>query len=475
MSEGWKLIIKDPQGRSKKMNLSVGAFKLGHGKNCKIRLPASYEKLAEEHLLIEVTADGVSIQDLGGGVEFNGKKIETRAMKEGDEVSLGGGLSLQLAGADAPVPTNAPVSVNKPSSGGPNVASHESPAYGSSGNMPSATASAPMPELIGSMKDEIQHITKATSALMEQMARRIVGQEDILRAVWACILAKGHCLLIGVPGLAKTYMVNAFSEALGLDFNRIQFTPDLMPSDIIGSTIIEEGTDGRRQFKFVEGPVFTQLLLADEINRTPPKTQAALLEAMQEGQVTVGDATRKLPKPFTVVAAQNPLDQDGTYPLPEAQQDRFMMCLVLDYPGRNDEIDIALRTTQGIEPVIDRVLSPEMILRFQAVVNRIAVSREAAEVAVDLVRSTRSGAKGVPDYVVDLVEFGAGPRAVQSLLRAAKAYAAMDGRPAVTASDIRDLALPVLRHRIRCNYRARAEKMNEDKVIQRLVKELKKT
>lgn len=444
MAEEWKLIIRDPQGRSKKMKLSAGgSYKLGTGKDCKIRLPASYKGLMDTHLQLELADNTVQVQAIAGApLTVNGEAVPHAELSGGEDLTAGA-LGLQFQRAEGAVKA-----------------------------APKAATPSLDPNFIGSVKDELKGITSATNSLMEQVGKRIVGQEHIIRAIWASILAKGHCLLIGVPGLAKTYTVMAFSEILGMQFNRIQFTPDLMPSDIVGSTIVEEDTDGKRQFKFIEGPVFTQLLLADEINRTPPKTQAALLEAMQEKQVTVGDRTMPLPKPFTVIAAQNPIDQEGTYPLPEAQQDRFMMCLVLDYPERDQEVDIAIRTTQGKEPEVDQVLTPEMILRFQMVVDRIAVSKEAAEYAVDLVRSTRTGEKGVPDYVSDLVDFGAGPRAVQSLLKAAKAYAAMDGRPAVAKADIRDLALPVLRHRIRCNYRARAEKMDEDRVIQRLVKEM---
>ncbi|MHC4251523.1 MAG: AAA family ATPase, partial [Planctomycetota bacterium] len=280
------------------------------------------------------------------------------------------------------------------------------------------------------------------------------------------------CLLVGVPGLAKTLLVSTFGEVLGLQNKRIQFTPDLMPSDIIGSNILHEGEDGRRFFEFAQGPIFTQLLLADEINRTPPKTQAALLEAMQERQVTVAHKSLSLPEPFCVIATQNPIEQEGTYPLPEAQLDRFMLCLRLTYPGDADEVDILLQTTRGITPQVDAAMSFEDILRYQEMVNRIAVSRSAAVHASRIVRMTRPDEPDAPEWVERIVDWGAGPRAGQSLLRVAKALAAMDGRPAISVDDVLDVCLPVLRHRISCNYRARAEGMDQDAVVSRVLEEV---
>jgi MoxR-like ATPase len=278
--------------------------------------------------------------------------------------------------------------------------------------------------------------------------------------------------MVGVPGLAKTLMVTTFAETLGLTSSRIQFTPDLMPSDIIGSNVIQEGEDGRREFEFVEGPVFTQLLLADEINRTPPKTQSALLEAMQERQVTVGNRTLPLPSPFCVIATQNPIEQEGTYPLPEAQQDRFMLCMLLDYPNRDEEIEILVRTSQRPGVPVEQVLSHPEILAFQGTVDRVSISRELVSYTADLVRATRPGQPAGREWVSEVVDWGAGPRAGQSILRMAKAIAAMDGRPAIAHDDVREAVLPALRHRVCCNYRARTKGLNEDRLVQRILEEI---
>ena len=332
--------------------------------------------------------------------------------------------------------------------------------------------SAPIEEQQGNLADQLAEVHAATKNLSAEIAKRIVGQEAIIRSVWATILANSHCLMIGVPGLAKTYMVTTFADALGLQFQRIQFTPDLMPADIIGSNVIQEDEQGRRQFEFVQGPIFTQLLLADEINRTPPKTQAALLEAMQERQVTVSNRSLSLASPFCVIASQNPIEQEGTYPLPEAQQDRFMMCLVLDYPDRDDEIDILVRTTQGRNPTVNAVLSYQEILRFQKIVDTISVPIETAHYSADIVRATRPERDGSLAWTGEMLDWGAGPRAGQSLIRAAKALAAMDGRPAISYGDIKEIAIPVLRHRILCNYRAKAQGVTEDSVINRILEEI---
>jgi MoxR-like ATPase len=268
-------------------------------------------------------------------------------------------------------------------------------------------------------------------------------------------------------------MVSTFAEALGLKFKRIQFTPDLLPSDIIGSNVIHESEEGKRYFEFVQGPIFTQLLLADEINRTPPKTQSALLEAMQERQVTVANKSFMLPEPFFVIATQNPIEQEGTYPLPEAQQDRFMLCLYLDYPQRQEEVDILLQTTRGRNDEVSEVITYKEILQFQAITSEIAVSRELAAYCADLARATRPTEPEAPEWLTKVVEWGAGPRAGQSLIWIAKAMAAMAGRPAIASDDIRDALEPVLRHRLSCNFRARAEGLDEISIIRRIAEEVR--
>jgi MoxR-like ATPase len=310
--------------------------------------------------------------------------------------------------------------------------------------------------------------------LKAELRRRIVGQDESIRDLFLALIAQGHCLMIGVPGLAKTLLVKSLAEASDLQFRRIQFTPDLMPSDITGSEILEETDDGRRAFRFTAGPVFTQLLLADEVNRAPAKTQSALLEAMQEHRVTTAGTTRDLPQPFFVLATQNPIEQEGTYPLPEAQLDRFMFCLNLDYPSAAEEVQI-LQETTGAPPVpLSPVFTAETLTRLQRVVRRVHVPASAAEFAVRLVQATRPGAGDAPALVKRCLQWGAGPRATQSLALAAKAHAALEGRLNCSADDIASAAKIVLRHRIILNYRAEADHVTADGLIDELLKTVKR-
>ena len=309
--------------------------------------------------------------------------------------------------------------------------------------------------------------------LQEQLSKRIVGQEEVLRDLFLGLLAQGHCLMIGVPGLAKTLIVKTLSEAIDLKFNRIQFTPDLMPSDVTGSEIIEENDHGKREFRFIPGPVFTQLLLADEINRAPAKTQSALLEAMQERRVTVAGRTRELPAPFFVLATQNPIEQEGTYPLPEAQLDRFLFCLHVAYPSAADEVRI-LHSTTGTPPAaLEKVCSGETLLGIQRAVRRIHIPASVAEYAVALVHATRPDSPGALASVKRCIQWGAGPRASQALALAAKAAAALDGRLNASAGDIAAAAKIVLRHRLILNYRAEAENLTADDLIAEILKSVK--
>jgi len=312
----------------------------------------------------------------------------------------------------------------------------------------------------------------ARRKLLEQVSKKIVGQEAVIELMLTALLARGHCLFVGVPGLAKTLLVNTTSKALGLNFGRIQFTPDLMPSDITGTDILEVDQDtGRRHFRFMKGPIFTNLLLADEINRTPPKTQAALLQAMQEGQVTAAGQTRNLPDPFMVFATQNPIEQEGTYPLPEAQLDRFMLMINVSYPNAEEEVEIVRRTTMGGGEDINAVLSPETVVNLQQAVQDIPVSDHVIQYAVDLVRMTRPSDPSAPDYIKEYVGWGAGPRASQYLVMAGKARALLDGRLTVAREDVKALAGPVLQHRVVSNFHADAEKVSSLALIERLVKE----
>ena len=318
--------------------------------------------------------------------------------------------------------------------------------------------------------DELARLKEAHGRIREQLSRVIVGQADILDQLLMAVFSQGHCILEGVPGLAKTLMVSTLASGLDLSFHRIQFTPDLMPSDITGTEVIQENkTTGAREFRFLHGPVFANVILADEINRTPPKTQAALLEAMQERQVTVGGERHGLPVPFFVLATQNPIEQEGTYPLPEAQQDRFMFKVFVRYPSFEEEYRIAETTTALFSTEVDKVLSGEEIVRLQEIVRRVPVPPHVIEYALRLVRATRVGEGDVPDFVNEWVTWGAGPRAVQYLLLGGKAGAALDGRTFVTTGDVRAVAHPVMRHRIITNFQAESEGVTPDVIIDRII------
>jgi MoxR-like ATPase len=317
----------------------------------------------------------------------------------------------------------------------------------------------------------IEELARARGRIASEIAKRVVGQEAVIEQLLIALFARGHCLFVGVPGLAKTLLISTLAEALSLSFNRIQFTPDLMPSDITGTDVLEEDhTTGRRTFRFVAGPVFAHVLLADEINRTPPKTQAALLQAMQEHRVTAGGRTYPLEEPFLVFATQNPIEQEGTYPLPEAQLDRFMFMVDVDYPSADEEVQIVQATTSGGRPAVEKVLGPQQIRDLQELVLRVPAAEHVIRYAVDLVRKTRPG-EGVSKHVKDHVSWGAGPRASQALILGAKARAALAGRPAVSVEDVRALAQPVLRHRVLTNFHAEAEGVDSLKVILELLRE----
>jgi MoxR-like ATPase len=309
------------------------------------------------------------------------------------------------------------------------------------------------------------------SALQKELRRVIVGQDDVIAEILTAFLAGGHCLLRGVPGLAKTLLIKTLADAVHLKFSRIQFTPDLMPSDIIGTEVIEEDrATGARSIRFMPGPLFANIILADEINRTPPKTQAALLEAMQEYQVTVGGVRHQLDRPLFVLATQNPIEQEGTYPLPEAQLDRFMLNVVIGYPSAADERIILAQTTTGDDPKANAVATGEQIERARRLVRDVVAADNVIDYAARLVRSTRPGAgDAVPDFIAQWVRWGAGPRAGQSLLLAGKARAVLNGRPAVSLEDIRAVAAPVLRHRILVNFQAEADGIDAEQVVTKLL------
>ncbi len=306
----------------------------------------------------------------------------------------------------------------------------------------------------------------------DELQKIIIGQSPVIRQLLAAIFTQGHCLLEGVPGLAKTLMVSTLARILDVRFKRIQFTPDLMPSDITGTNVLDEDEHGKRNFRFVEGPVFTNILLADEINRTPPKTQSALLQAMQEREVTVGQTTYPLPEPFFVIATQNPIEQEGTYPLPEAQLDRFMFNIKIGYPTLEEEERILSTTTRGETVAVRKILNGRLILNLQKLVSSVAVSQYIVQYATRLVRSTRPGDSSAPDFVKEFIDWGAGPRAGQYLIQGGKAMAAMDGRFSVAIEDLKAVALPVLRHRISTNFQAQAENLTREDIILRLLEKI---
>ncbi len=318
----------------------------------------------------------------------------------------------------------------------------------------------------------IRRLGAAREKIMEQLSQVIVGQEAVIEELLISLFSRSHCLLEGVPGLAKTLLISTLARTLNLSFSRIQFTPDLMPADITGTEIIEENkATGARDFRFLEGPLFANVILADEINRTPPKTQAALLEAMQERQVTVGRVRHPMADPFFVLATQNPIEQEGTYPLPEAQQDRFMFKVYVRYPSFNEEFEIARRTTAVMTDSIAPVMNAEEIIALQRLVREVPVADHVIRYTLSLVRQTRVGEPGVPDFVREQVSWGAGPRAVQFLILGGKARALLHGRTHVSTDDIQALAKPVLRHRLVVNFAAESEGLTTDNVIDRLVKE----
>jgi len=322
--------------------------------------------------------------------------------------------------------------------------------------------------------ETVKALRAAYEKMTDHMARAIVGQQQVIEQILIAVFCRGHGLLVGVPGLAKTLMVRTLARVLDLTFSRVQFTPDLMPSDITGTDVLEEDrTTGKRVFRFVRGPIFGNMILADEINRTPPKTQSALLEAMQEHRVTVGEETYVLPEPFFVLATQNPIEQEGTYPLPEAQLDRFLFNIIVDYPSPSEETDIMKRETGTYAANLEVALTGDEILHLQDVVRRVPVAEHVFQYARDLVRASRPGQKEALDFVGELVSWGAGPRASIYLILAAKARAVLHGRYHATTEDVRALALPVLRHRVLTTFNAEAAGIGAEEIILRLLEEVR--
>ena len=427
------------------IEVANGKYLIGSGEDCDI-LCEGVSSVSRHHAELVISDGTATLRDLSSaaGTMLNSKIVQEARVYNGDIIQLGSmKFSLEL-------PETSPEGQRK--------------AY-----------VAPDDKSAGDFGLGLQCLAAASRAIRQEVGKIIVGQEEIVEGILVALLSQGHCILVGVPGLAKTAIVCTFAKILGMATQRIQFTPDLMPSDIIGNEMLKKSADGTPELEFCQGPVFTQLLLADEINRTPPKTQAALLEAMQEHQVTVAMKSYHLPLPFCVIATQNPIEQEGTYPLPEAQLDRFMLCLNLDYPAYADEVSVIVRTTTGEQPKCQRIVQQTDILRFQDTVRQVGVPREQVEYAVSLVRATRPRSpESAKAGVSELIDWGAGPRAGQAMIRGAKALAALEGRPAVALEDIRKMVLPVLRHRICCNYKARAEGMNEDQIVRRILEQVAK-
>jgi len=323
--------------------------------------------------------------------------------------------------------------------------------------------------------ESIQELKEKFNEIKIQLSKVIIGQDEAIERIFLCMLSKGHALLMGVPGLAKTLLVNSIAQTTSLSFGRIQFTPDLMPSDVTGTEILQNKKESEgREFVFIKGPIFANVILADEINRTPPKTQSALLEAMQEKRVTVAGKNHLLQEPFFVLATQNPIEQEGTYPLPEAQLDRFMFLVKMNYPNRDEEIQIAKQTTSGSTPKLKKVITGKKLRELQELVERVPVPNHVHELAVDLVRRTRPNSDESPAWINKWVQWGAGPRAVQYLIRGAKARAVLTGNYMASLDDIEKVAEPVLFHRILTNFHARSEGVTSSEVVSRLVTEAKK-
>lgn len=365
-----------------------------------------------------------------------------------------------------------PFAADAPESPAP-FAGQETPTPPTSQSQPVDSPAAAGSTLPSNDVEAIDHLGKTYQLFKDEIGKVIIGQEEVIEQLAICLFARGHALLMGVPGLAKTLLVSSVAETMDLSFNRIQFTPDLMPADITGTDIIQENDAGHREFEFIKGPVFANLVLADEINRAPAKTQSAMLEAMQENMVTVLGKTYKLDKPFFVLATQNPVEQEGTYPLPEAQLDRFMFLINVDYPTQEEELRIARETTGVAKSALKHILNGQQVIDFQQLVRRMPVPDHIYDYAVEIVRKTRPGSPDSPDWLSEYVAWGAGPRAVQYLILGAKSRAALNGSYMARLEDIEAVARPVLTHRVLTNFAAESQGMTAAKVVDRLVEEMK--
>jgi MoxR-like ATPase len=438
------------------------------------------ESMSSHHALITREGDAFQLSDQGSsnGIIVDNRRVSSLLLRDRAAFSLGDVDFVFVAGDGAGESTaHQGQSLPAPETPPP-PAAEESPPASETLPPPDTPPAPPGPETpsarVAGPEEVIARFKKAREEILAEIGKVIIGQRETLHQMLAALFARGHCLLIGVPGLAKTLMVKTLGNTVDLQSNRIQFTPDLMPSDITGTDILEEDSlTGKRNFRFHRGPLFTNLLLADEINRTPPKTQAALLEAMQEHRVTVSGSGYDLPEPFMVLATQNPIEQEGTYPLPEAQLDRFMFCIHLSYPSAAEEQQVILDTTRDLQAPVSRVLKAPEVLELQRLVRQVPVSQHVALYALSLVRATRPNLEGAQDFVNRWVRWGAGTRAGQYLLLAAKAHVLLQGRFSVSCADVREYALPVLRHRIFPNFTAASEGVSTDAIVKKIVETVK--
>jgi MoxR-like ATPase len=452
---------------------------VGRSKDCHVLLPDS--KVSKHHARLVLKSNRWYVEDLGSrnGVLLNGDKVTSEMLSPHDALQVGNVLLLFEEGdpeeGDRPAPRRPTPEEVARTLEAPTAAGEPAPSplkLRVKRTVPSA-----LPALGGASREELKEIVdavrQARDRIRKEVGRVVIGQEAVIDDLLVGLLGRGHCLLEGVPGLAKTLLVRTLASVLDLEFKRIQFTPDLMPADITGTEVLEEDKATKeRRYRFIKGPIFTNILLADEINRTPPKTQAALLEAMQEFRVTAAGTTYTLSPPFYVLATQNPIEQEGTYPLPEAQLDRFMFKIRISYPSREEEVEILRTTTQESEEEPDVVLGASDVLRLQKLVRKIPVSDYILFYAADLARATRPSEPEAPDFVKRYLAWGAGPRASQYLTLGAKARALMDGRVNVSAADVRSVALQVLRHRISLNFHAASEGLTPDAVVERVLERL---
>jgi MoxR-like ATPase len=439
------LLVTKGQGQGQEIVLTGAEIMIGREEDCDIQL-LDDSKISRHHAKITKENGGWVVADLdsANGTFVNGEAVVSAPLNESDTLTIGD--SAFLFRADAAAAASEPAGED---SGAKSLTDAED-------------------------LKRVERMRESMDAIRREVGKVIIGQEDVLNQILMCIIAGGHALLIGLPGLAKTLTVNTLAKVLDMKFKRIQFTPDLMPSDITGTEVLEtDPQTQQKQFRFMQGPIFCNILLADEINRTPPKTQAALLEAMQEKQVSVGKEIYKLDKPFFVLATQNPIEQEGTYPLPEAQLDRFMFNIFVDYPTYEEEVTVIDRTTMAVGSEPNVVLDKQAVIHLQEVVRKIPVSQHVIRYAVSLVRATRPGDEQAPEYTKKYVSTGAGPRAGQFLILAAKARAVLEGRIHVSCNDVRGAAMPVLRHRILTNFSADSEGINSVEIVKRLLEEVK--